>query len=293
MMRSFQLRKILSPHIPDDYDISVSALPTGIDKLRQIPWAMSHNSGSILFFTKTTFEKLLPVAIAILKKKHCYVCVDYVDSDLNKMHPHNVDIHVAASMSAKRELEKIKREHSNIHGEIKLLNHNVDIRLYSAGPNEADTLNIAYLGSRERAYIPASATEKINFIAAGTVREFEKSLDMIHKYNAHYCVAPPAKTTSKRIVKPFTKGFTAAVLGANVIMNRQTDDAELLLGEDYPYFIDNCDDDQIIQMLTKVKATYLKDEWNIARQRMSGIAHLVQPKFLADQMMDIARELHS
>ncbi len=211
------------------------------------------------------------------------------------MHERNVDVHIASSLTSERILKQIKQKKEKskikIDGIIKTLHHNADIDIYNMDFPKSKDVSIVYFGTRNRAYIPNSLSHKINYLDASNTDSFKKSIRLIDKYNVHYCVSAQKQNGDVIIAKPFTKGFTAAILGANVIVNRCTDDAEELLGSDYPYFVEAQDDMDIRSCVEKVEQTFGGPEWTIAQDRMANMKRLVEPSSLAQQMMEIAREL--
>jgi hypothetical protein len=297
LMRSVHLRHIITPHLPDNYQTELSAVPTGFFKYRQSIWASKQSFGSILFFTKDTLRELSPSVISILKKNNCYICVDYVDSDLNKIHEKYVDVHIASSFKAIREIENLKKKRMDskiqFDGIIRILHHNVDYRIYDISPSQDNNLNIAYVGNKDRLFLPKELQKKVCILDAAKAHKFNRSIKHIHKYNMHYCVSPPGITSQEIVVKPFTKGFTAAVLKANVIINREADDAEELLGSDYPYFVDSHDTNDVSACLDKAFDTFQSSEWKLASERMNYLKSLVAPSSLANQMIEIVEEINS
>src|ERR1043166_3945322 len=83
------------------------------------------------------------------------------------------------------------------------------------------------------------ARSHVDFISAEKSRDMNVHFRKLEDYNAHFAVRPDVVgNPSLRSFAPFTKGFTAAVCGANIIVNRGVDDAVAFLGADYPFLID-------------------------------------------------------
>ena len=87
------------------------------------------------------------------------------------------------------------------------------------------------------------------------------------------------------------KGFTAAYLGANIIIKRSEGDARYYLPPDYPYFIENDDLDSVKSCITKATEDFGGPRWLYAckqmknmQQRFSHESILNEVSFMMDSL---------
>jgi uncharacterized protein YqeY len=109
-------------------------------------------------------------------------------------------------------------------------------------------------------------------------------------YNLHYAVRHSTQRRGEAYT-PFTKGFTAAVCRANILVNRQVDDAIEFLGDDYPYMVQQLDETEIMDMLDHAVAGYGSAEWRTARKIMQSVEARTNPAAIAQQAEAVLREL--
>ena len=293
-MRAHQLCRQVEPHLPAGWRASLSGLPTPKLPLLQSLWARRMKAGAALFVTKHAAKKLLPETLALLNRRRCIVCIDYVDADLRNMRAEGVDIHLSCSLAGMREMERLQAEsHAAgrpIQGRVGLLFHNVDSRLHAIGPLPRDRLRCAYFGSARRAYLPEAVAGRVAVLDAGNTKAAKESIGRLADYNFHYCVSPAVSFAPRIVRRPFTKGFTAAALGANVIVNSAVDDAVDLLGADYPYLVQDISEQAVLERLAFAAESFGGPEWRLATERMAGLRRLVAPEALARQLVQLFSE---
>lgn len=294
-MRAHQLANLVQPHLAPYGDVSLSPMPSSRLPWMQYLWAQSQKAGSILIFTKYAASKVLPETLAILKKNNCCTCFDYVDSDLNSMRPTGFDIHLAASYAAKAQLIRIQKAsrgtNAEIFGQVMLLLHNADERLYHsrASQSRVNQLNMVYLGSRATVFLTPTIERNLTYLEASSDPTMRQSLAALKTFNFHYCVRLAEEKASGLVCKPFTKGFNAALLNANLMVHRSTDDAQHFLGSDYPYFIDSTTEATVIDMIAYARDSYGSSEWDMALERMTAMRDQISPLALAQQILFIMK----
>jgi hypothetical protein len=68
------------------------------------------------------------------------------------------------------------------------------------------------------------------------------------------------------------------------MVNRVVHDAVLLLGEDYPFLLEDTSEPCIRDGLDRVRASWGGTDWKIAQDRMAEFAKLVSPAAIAGQI---------
>jgi hypothetical protein len=297
-MRAHQLARIVSPHISKYHPVILSSLPSSRIPWLQYFWAERQKPGDIFIFTKYSANKVLPATLEILKKIKCFTCYDYVDTDLRVMPSTGFDIHIAASHSAFNKLNTIQKQKIELNqisnGKVMLLMHNGDERLYNLkdNTNKID-FQMTYLGSRATTFIPQKLEKELTYLEASNEKSMQAAIPLLHRFNFHYCIRSSSKNIAGAVIcKPFTKGFNAALLGANLITQRNTDDAVELLGSDYPYFIDSNDEGEIINKLIYAKKSFMSNEWKIALERILNMKNQISPEILTQQLLQIVKSLN-
>src|SRR5690606_13774193 len=110
--------------------------------------------------------------------------------------------------------------------------------------------------------------EKVDFISVSTQKQENEWLRLISDYKLHYSIR---RRKSHDGYKPFTKGFTAAMCGSNIIVGSDDKEALVWLGEDYPYICKDLSESGILQMIDYAKSTYKGAEWRRGLRIMEGI----------------------
>jgi hypothetical protein len=197
--------------------------------------------GSIFIFTKGAARTITDENLYLLSRKAAGICFDWVDTELSEIRLDIPIIHICSSFSQQAELERRIRQ-SNSPGQAMVLLHNVDKRLYmlSLRRNRLENLRPVYFGTAKVAYWTKNIEDRIPIIDASSSRKMDENYHKLIDFNFHYGVRN-LSTTSNRI-SPFTKGFTAAVMGCNILVDRNVPDAVRVLGDDYPFLIDEVSD---------------------------------------------------
>ncbi|MBC6436901.1 MAG: hypothetical protein GDA52_01900 [Rhodobacteraceae bacterium] len=90
-----------------------------------------------------------------------------------------------------------------------------------------------------------------------------------------------------RSIPPFTKGITAAACNAGILTNRNVDDALDLLGEDYPYMLDDIDDSSLNEGFRYLKDTYGDTPWQEALDRVMELKNRTSHQSIAAQLHSV------
>lgn len=299
VMRTHQLCTQIAPHLPPGWRARPSGMPSPKFPLLQVLWARVQPEGAFVLINKQAIRKVLPETLAALRKRRCRVGFDYVDSDLREAGLSGADVHIAASPAARRTMERIRHQAQesgrSVSGIVRLLHHNVDTQLFERPAVPKDHLRCVYFGSPVKTDIPPSLAGQVRVLDATDARLARSAWQQIAQFNFHYCISsPPAawQADAAEIVhRPFTKGFTAAALGAGLITNTTVDDAAELLGSDYPYLVPGHDHAAIIATLERASAGFGGSEWNDAQARVAAMTRLFMPEALAKALVEIVREV--
>lgn len=178
-----------------------------------------------------------------------------------------------------------------IAGETAQLLHGVDHRLYNLPKAKQDHLRPVYFGAPHVTTIPPELVQHVPVIDAGQTASMAANFASVAGYNLHYGIRKIVQYAQPRGRKPFTKGFTAAVLGANILTHADEDDALPLLGPDYPFMAASTDSEAIMETWHKAKRDFGGATWNDASEQMSRLAQKVSFKAQAAQLDSVIRRL--
>ncbi|KIT17944.1 hypothetical protein [Jannaschia aquimarina] len=288
VMRGDQLAALVSPHL--DHAMTVRAVPFHAKLMP--PVAMSAFArrvplGAVVIVVKSAAKGLTADHLAPLRARGVRIGYDSIDTAIGEIDFDLYDFHIAASVGGKAALEAALATRGRTDVPVELLHHHHDPRL--AGHRAAETFACGYVGERKNAMIPQALASEVEVIEVNYAREFARILPRLDRLSLHYAVrpAPTGGDRQNRVYKPFTKGFTAAALGANILVNREVDDVLALLGEDYPYLVSITAPDTIIEGFEHARATFGGPVWTDALDRMRALNALVQPAALAARMSEI------
>jgi len=289
LMRGPQLRGLVQPFLPPRLDTRIAVLPSPRFPLLQALWAKAQPAGTVFFVTKPAIKRLLPESALLLRRNGCRLCFDHVDSSLE---PTAVapDVHIAASYAQARSLKALQAAGTLPSALVCTVLHNADARLYALGPiPPRPTFRAVYFGLPELAHIPPYLASEIANLSANGQDRVAQALAVLPDFSLHYACR---SDEGARVIKPFTKGVTAAILGANVLTGRDTPDALEMLGADYPY-LTGPTDHEITETFARARHDFGGPDWTNALQTMRAVAELVLPQALALQLTNLVTELES
>jgi len=284
-MRAFQMCRLAQAHLGQRHNFDTIGIPRFETHEDEMNWINSRRKGTVFVFIKGAIDVLSDEGRAALAERSAGIVVDYVDQRLSKMVPKDVDVHISASYAGLRAMQDKLRQNPEIHGEAHLLLHNVDERLYDMKARSANDLRTLYFGSPALTRITDRIAPHVDVFDASNAPAMEENHRKIEDYNMHYCVRETVDDRGgEPFYKPFTKGFTAAVCGANVVTHADVDDALEFLGGEYPYLARSNSEEDVLEQLIKARATFGKKEWNKANRIMSGVAQRISPTNIALQL---------
>ncbi|KUJ85740.1 hypothetical protein AVO45_01790 [Ruegeria marisrubri] len=244
----------------------------------------------MVILLKNAAASLTPRALEILRARVRGLCIDHLDVPASNETFGLVDVHIAASFRGKEILEKTLAGHSDLPAgiEIKHLAHHADPRL-SPLARGAERFSIGYFGKPSNTVLASSLATRILSPDYGRDENFASVVEGMQRCPMHYCVRAPAgrPAVAERLAKPFTKGFNAAAVGANVLVNRQVDDAVAYLGEDYPFLIDDLSEASINEAIEKARELFGGPEWARGLDTMREVRARTAPAEIARQLGDI------
>ncbi len=253
---------------------------------------VSKCKGAIIIFHKGAATALGPDNRARLRKVAAGICVDHLDIVAPPFEYGFVDIHIAASIAGERELIRGLDSLDPAPGtQVRHLPHHADPRLRKPGTSSRH-FALGYFGLPGNAVLPqgdAIPAMMPDYRGSGPVSE--DFLSQMAQANFHICTRAPSTRRNKGILatKPFTKGFNAAAVEANVLVNRQVHDAEYYLEEDYPYMIADCSQAAISDGIARAAADFGGPAWSKARAAMDRMARRVAPPAVVAELEKICR----
>ena len=287
IMRVHQLAAIANAMLGEKYECSILRMPNKNFPTIQRLWVKLQPKGAVYFFSKKALISISQSNLEMLQKKAAGICFDYVDANLKQIRTAGVDIHLCSSYSQRNALENLLKENS-INGKPMMLLHNTDQRLYKLKRVDLERARIAYLGTRSVTVFNEEIEKRVDYLDASTAKNFELNYEKLVDYNLHYAMrkSPPQDIN---VVSPFTKGFTAAVLNSNIIINKYSVDAVEFLGEDYPYLVEG--ERNILNTIDLANDSFGSKMWYDALDVMHGVANRISPKSIATQIEAILKEL--
>lgn len=277
-MRVDQLSAIANEVIGERWEVDTLRLPRR-DRVRRHRQTAESCEGAVVIFLKGAFSAHSPDTQRAWASRARAICVDYVDATINQAFEAPITLHIAASRAGMRGLRgKLDDEAC-----VRLLDHHWDPRLGSV-PRLVPPFKCGYFGHLRNTYIPAGdahRVQQVQIAGSEVTSDFASSLSSIP---LHYAVRSTARLKARMMFKPFTKGFNAAAVGANVIVDRDTDDAAELLGEDYPFLLEQPSDAAISKGLDIAEGIYGTSAWDEALDRMSALRSIGDPWRVAESM---------
>jgi hypothetical protein len=289
VMRCFQLCDLVRRHLGSHFDFGVVELPRFRDASAEMRWVNSQPSGVTYIFVKKAIDGLSRESLLQLHAAANAICLDYVDRSSDDWIDSGVDLHLACSVTGLERLQEAIRA-GRISGATSLLLHHADPRLaaLSHRHQHLPRMQAVYFGSLDNGFLPPDIARRLTVLQATNNAAFKASVRRLVDFNLHYCV----RGRQPRAAKPFTKGFTAAACGANVVVSATVDDALHFLDTDYPYLVPSDDEADVLAVLDHAARTYGTAEWRRGLAAMEAIRHRIAPARLAQDCAEILQTLH-
>lgn len=218
-------------------------------------------SNSIVILTKSALNEITTEQLWVLRKRGNVVLVDYIDSLVDPGIVSDVDGLIASSISAYINYNK------NFPGkEIVHLTHAVDTRLPEAKP--LHRFRAGYFGELTNTVLTEPVKQWVDFHGVNTHVSDANWIRSVKEYSCHYVVRKPSRTSGH---KPFLKGFTAAHLGAPVIVEDNNPETDYYLGPDYPFQVRANDEKNILAGVEKARDSFGSKNWLDAVDRTRSV----------------------
>lgn len=289
IMRCDQLRDICEAHLGDEFDFRVRPMPP-IREEADIQKVCGTVRGAIVILLKGAAVPLGDQGMEALRKSARGICIDYVDADAYRSFSPWADVHIGASHAGCRLLSNVlkKAGQNESDAPIMLLTHHADPRLDGLHIRHQQELRGVYMGHPSNVFIPPDIQGDVHVLKYENDLGIGGVFDNLLDFNLHYAVRAPAlRPRITKEAKPFTKGFIAAAVGANILVPRATDDAVIYLGEDYPFLLENTEPNTIVEGLHQARGLFGTSAWSEATQRMEHIREITSPGRIANEMKDI------
>jgi len=268
VMRGQQLFSMVENHPARDFPVEY------VDET-----SLNDLNGQLLFLTRSFLKHARVAELEQLKSAGNIICVDNVDHRENpEFHPY-VDVYIASSL---RQLLRYTRDYPDrlVH----LLTHNVDPDIPAMTPRQ-DQCRLAYFGELVNARHHKALAGQVDFVQTNNMDAPSRDwLQQISNYNLHYAVR---KGRSIDDIKPFTKGFTAAHCGANIIVPQDESDARYYLTCAYPYLLTSNSLEAVEAMIDKARRQFGGPEWRLGLEIMASVKALSS----SDHILGELREL--
>lgn len=279
LMRGFQLCSLMQDRLGDRYDFDIRPVPN-LQKLRlEAAWIRLQPRDTIFILVKDVVDRFSPEGLMRLQSRAAGVALDHIDRHLHIMPKRGIDLHISASVSGvaamKARITEVEGTADQIEGDTAQLLHGVDHRLRDLSQAKMDRFRPVYFGSPHVTTIPPRIAEELEVIDARNTRNMAAHFRSVAGYNLHYGIRKIVEYPHLRGRKPFTKGFTAAVLGANILTHADEDDALHLLGPDYPFMAASTDPDAILEIWEKAQRDFGGPNWLAAGKKMSELSERV------------------
>ena len=255
VMRGQQLSELASERLGRGW--RVRYVPLGTDIAR-----------SDVFLTKNAARRLDAEGAARLVARRNRLFVDIVDSAAPEW-VREVPCTIVSSSYTSQLVEARELPER----EVVLVNHHTDPRIPErTGPFER--FRVAYVGEPFNAFLPPTVAERVEVLPVSTAEQDPSWVPLVGEFPLHYALRT---RMAQDDVKPFLKGFTAAVCGANIVASAKDPEARAWLGDDYPYLVPRTTQDAALEVLDRARSDYGTARWDAALDTMRGIAQRVTP----------------
>ncbi len=273
---------LLAEVYSDTYEVETVALakPRFTEQHEEF---VRHAKGAVVIGLQTSLRLLGRDRMIALRETSAGMCSDHVDSvpetdELGIYHAHIL----ASRVGCRRVNTRLAKEgvsgSSVVH-----VTHHADPRITLVSAASRSDFRIGYLGNPRKMIAPPDP-RAVQVLTYKDQSDYTKALQQMTDYPMHYGVRP--RSASREVSKPFTKGFFAAAMGANILVNRQTDDAEFYLGTDYPYLIKSFRARNIAEGIETARAGYGGAEWRRGLEVMEHVRQLSTPNFAIRELAE-------
>jgi hypothetical protein len=285
-MRGADLARIVAPHLGGRLVPKLVTMPSQRSPVLQRLWARMRPRGGIYFLTKSSCQ-IDPEAAALLRARSHGLCLDYVDHDLGLVASELADVHVCSAHAQEARIHAMQAAGTFAKGPTQLILHNADAGLYGLAPDARHAFSAVYCGNRINTHIPDRLAGEVTVLDASKPHRMRRVMAGLPEFALHYGFRDRS-AERENVIKPFTKGATAAVCHANMVTSRDVPDVVRLLGGDYPFLADGSADDQIITAFQHAQDAFGGPEWIRGLEAMAMLREQVSGPSLAAQFRQMA-----
>jgi hypothetical protein len=285
-MRSTDLLRIISPYLSPRLQPSIITMPGPRFPVLQRLWARARPKGGLYFLTKSA-QSIDPEAATILRRRSRGIALDYIDSDLTLDLSSRADVHVCSSYAQEDRIRALQAQGAFSPGPTKVILHNPSHDLYSLPVPRRTEFATVYFGTPSVTRIPAALATQITVLDTRDHASFLAALPELARFPLHYCFRKD-REVSDLLVKPFTKGITAAMCDVNIVTSRDVPDAVRLLGDDYPFLADENSDTAILDAHSRARSLFNSPEWAAGLERLAALKEEVSGPSLARRVQELA-----
>lgn len=240
-------------------------------------------SDTVMIVTRSFLKAATADELAAFRQRGNIVCVDNVDHAARDTLHDQVDVYIASSMVQFIEYQKIYPAH-----EVHLITHHADPEIGDFTV-PSDQARFGYFGELVNAAHQDELTGRVDFHQTNNEVVPDRSwLAQLPRYNVHYAVR---QTRRGDIFKPFTKGFTAARCGANIIVEAREGDARYYVGNDYPFLLRDSSADAVREMIDYVADSFGGPEWNRGLDIMRSVRQRSSREHIGAELRAMLRKL--
>ncbi|WP_170529632.1 hypothetical protein [Ruegeria arenilitoris] len=287
VMRVHQLSEMLRTWQGDEFEVETVGIPRKRFHRRHRAFA-EYAKDAIVVGLKFAISDMDPESVSLLRENARALCLDHVDSVPTEDTLPLYDVHIMASHEGRKKMERRLKASGAPYSAVMHVTHHADPRLPSSNPRSDDRFSICYLGNPKNMVEASEIVEVLPYMEKG----FFFCAKLLAHYPAHYGVR--TRSHSREVSKPFTKGFTAAAMNANIIVDRSTDDAHFYLGSDYPFLLPDNHPNTVLAGLEHMRLSYGGAEWKHGLDIMKSVRHLSSPRHIISELvmaLDVAEAI--
>lgn len=259
VMRGEQLAAIMGDRYSSEFDIAYTS-----DRFAP--------TDSVVLMTKGALQHTSPDDIARIKRKNIAVLADFVDDRPSVSIVPLVDVLVTSSIGGHyRALQSFP------FADVRYLPHHFDPRIESLQA-QSERFSAAYFGEPKNVSIHESITGQIELVAIDTKTSGSDWIGRLPEFSLHYAVRPKLGELGH---KPFLKGFTAAQLGANIVVTADDGDARHYLGDEYPFLLKSREAEPINTMIDFARESFGGPVWKFGLEIMRSVRERSSPGHVA------------
>ena len=248
-LRMGQLAEIVAEHYPERFAVTWTSADEGL-------------RDQVVVLAKGSLQTLAPEAIAALRARNAAVIGAW--DDLTPDAARMAALDASMTLSHRQTLDFARRFPATPAFHV---THHVN-RLVRPCVPPADRLRTGYFGELANTVRPAPLARLVELVGINTSRVEVSWIDRLPEFNCHWTIRQRRAFDG---AKPFLKGFLAARCGAVVVASREDEDAELYLGDDYPFFVRSLEPADLEADMVGFATAFGGPDWRLAQAIMGQV----------------------